>query len=392
MKKKTVLGLLCVAFCTNFAGCNAHDIAKDIYNDEVPENVAQVTQAVQQTVQEGELEALEGVLSLVEKADNAFNVTPTPTESTVPAPEQEMPVPAEPTQEAQNGELAVHFIDVGQGDAVLISFKGEDGKQEYAMIDCGDNDKGTAVQKYLMDMGVDELKYLILTHPDADHIGGADVVITKFNVDNILMSSIAKDTRTYEDVINAISYRGYENITRTPEKGEKMMLGDAEFTIMASPTEDYGDVNNASIVVKVEYGSIGYLFMGDAEYEEEMDLIEMYQGTAELDTDILKVGHHGSKTSSNEEILDMITPMYGVISCGEGNSYHHPHKTALTNLQETGLELFRTDEQGSIISFTDGYHIEWVTEQDVKADWNRGADASDIINHQLLNDDFEQEI
>lgn len=389
MKRRTIMAITSVCFSlAGMGGCHAEDIAEAMYHGEVPTEVAEKAQTIQQDFRDTGKDFVDSVVAGV---SDPFGYTPSPTEEELIAEAQEalQPTEEQPTEETEEilpadvkGTLEVHYIDVGQGDSTLISFEGEDGNTEYAVIDCGDNDKGTAVQKYLMDEGVDRIKYLILTHPDADHIGGADVIITKFDVENILVSSVTKDTRTYEDVVNAISYRGYDNITRTPEVGESLWLGGAEFTVMASPTEDYGDVNNGSIVMRLQYGNVGYLFMGDAEYEEEMDLVELYKGTSSLDTDILKVGHHGSKTSSNEEILDMITPEYAVISCGEGNSYHHPHKTALTHLQEQGLTLFRTDEQGSIISTTDGYSVQWITEFELDATWDKGADAGDVIMEQ----------
>lgn len=254
------------------------------------------------------------------------------------------------------GLLSVHFIDVGQGDSILLEYEGENGP-EYALIDAGDNDKGTTVQKYLQDMGVERLKYLILTHPDADHIGGADVIISKFDIDNIFMSSVTKDTATYRDVIDAMEYRSYT--WSTPDVGTIAYLGDAQLEILAAPSE-YEDVNNDSLVVKATYGEASFLFMGDAEFEEEEELLDRFAKVDDtLDVDVLKAGHHGSYTSSSNEFIAEVTPEWTVISCGMDNQYGHPHATSLYNIADYESALFRTDVQGTIVCVTNGTDYTW---------------------------------
>ena len=244
--------------------------------------------------------------------------------------------------------LEVHFIDVGQGDATLIKADGH-----AMLIDSGENDKGTAVQLYLKKQGVEKLDYLILTHTDSDHIGGADVMITKFDIGQIFLSDFKKDNKTYRELMDSIKYR--HMTFSTPEVGAEYELGGATFTIIA-PNDTYEDANNSSLALILDYGENSFLFSGDCEEEAEQDILE---NGLSVDVDVYQVGHHGSKSSSTEQFLDAMSPEYAVISCAEGNSYGHPHARTLNNLRKRNIKVFRTDEQGSIIAFSDGKRITW---------------------------------
>lgn len=246
--------------------------------------------------------------------------------------------------------LEVHFIDVGQGDCTLIKYG------EHAMlIDAGGNNKGTAVQLYLTKQGVEKLDYIIGTHPDADHIGGLDVIITKFDCETIMMPEIEKDTKTYKEVIDAMKYKNYVN--SPPFAGTVFPLGKAEFTVVAPVNYGYGDnTNNYSIGILLEYGETGFLFTGDAESAAEADMLT--EGI-DLSADVFKVAHHGSISSNTEEFLDAVDPSFAVISCGEGNSYGHPHAEVLSNLENRDITVFRTDMQGTVIALSDGKKITW---------------------------------
>lgn len=250
--------------------------------------------------------------------------------------------------EQDGTEAEVHFIDVGQGDATLIKCGGH-----AMLIDAGENDKGTAVQLYLQKQGVERLDYLVLTHPDSDHIGGADVIITKFPIDMVFMADYEKENQTYRDVLQALSDKGLK--WSTPEVGAVYTLGAGKFTILA-PNKSYNDPNNSSIALLFQNGDNSFLFTGDAEEEAEQDIL---QAALSVKTDVYKVGHHGSDTASCQEFLEAAAPAYAVISCGEGNSYGHPHAAVLNALRAMGVKVFRTDEQGSIIAASDGTEITW---------------------------------
>lgn len=245
-------------------------------------------------------------------------------------------------------ELTVHYMDVGQGDAILIACDGE-----YMLIDAGDNSKGTAVQNYLTKQGVKTLKYVVGTHPDADHVGGMDVVLYKFDCRTVMMPEVEKDTATYRDVLDTMKTKGYRNTA--PRVGASYTLGDAEFVIVG-PAKKYEDTNNNSIVIRLTHGDNSFLFAGDMEEEAEADILD---GKVSVEADVLKVGHHGSRSSSSEPFLDAVAPSYAVISCGEDNSYGHPHAQTMNTFRRMGIKVFRTDEQGTVTASSDGSQITW---------------------------------
>lgn len=246
------------------------------------------------------------------------------------------------------GTLKVHYIDVGQGDATLITCDGH-----HMLIDAGGNDKGTYVQDYLQRQGVEHLDYAIGTHPDADHIGGLDVILYKFDTDLVMMPDYEKDTRTYDDVIQTIKNRTQK--LKVPEPGQSYKLGNAVFTVVA-PNKKYGDGNNNSIVLVLQNGRNRFLFTGDAELEAEKDIL--FAGW-DIAADVYKVGHHGSACSSSEAFLEAVGASCGVISVGTGNSYGHPDAGTLKRLTENGMQIIRTDEKGTIIASSDGEDITW---------------------------------
>lgn len=247
-----------------------------------------------------------------------------------------------------DGKLQIHYMDVGQGDATLIICDG------YTMlIDAGENDQGSNVWSYLESQGIEKLDYVIGTHPDSDHIGGLDVVIYKYDCGKIFMPDFYKDTKTYDDVIQTVKNKNYK-ITN-PQVGDKYTLGEAEFTIIA-PNDDYSDANNASIGIMLTYGETSYLFTGDAEQESEEDIVA---NGINIDADVYKAGHHGSRTSSSDELLEKVTPEYVVVSCGEDNSYGHPHAAIINYCITNHIPMYRTDTQGTIVLESDGKEITW---------------------------------
>lgn len=252
--------------------------------------------------------------------------------------------------ENSTSEMTLHYIDVGQADCTLIESDGH-----YMLIDAGGNDKGTFVQQYLQKQGVKTLDYLILTHPDSDHIGGADVVITKFDIETIIMTDIENDTRSYDDVIQAMEYKRYKNTL--PVAGETYQLGAAEFTIISPIHYEYDDnINDYSVGVIIQHGENRFLFVGDAEENAKDDILE---NGIDVSASVYKVAHHGSLSAAYEPFLTKVNPQYAVISCGDGNSYGHPHKDTLEWLRENDVSVYRTDEQGTIVCTSDGNNLSW---------------------------------
>lgn len=245
-------------------------------------------------------------------------------------------------------DMEVHFIDVGQGDATLVKCG-----DAAMLIDAGEGSKGTLIQNYLQKQGVKKLDYLVLTHSDSDHIGGAPVIVTKFEIDRVFVSDFEKDNQTYRKLIQALDDKNIQAVT--PKAGDEYALADASFRILG-PVQAYDDPNNASLVIWLENGENSFLFTGDAKEEAELDILDT--GT-DVKADVYQAGHHGSRSSSAEKFLDAVNPEAAVISCEEGNFYGHPHAQTLNNLRSRGIKLYRTDEQGSIIAKSDGKKITW---------------------------------
>lgn len=243
--------------------------------------------------------------------------------------------------------FSVHYIDVGQGDCTLVCCDGRS-----MLIDAGPNDKGTAIQMYLMKQGIKALDYLVLTHPDSDHIGSADVIITKFNIKKVIMSPYPKENEYWKDVADAMDYRNYAWFV--PKTGEKFDLGRAKVEILQSKL--YDDSNNSSIILMVYYGDTRFLFTGDAEKEAESDL---EKSGADIRADVYQAGHHGSNTASSESFVRAVAPEYAVISSGKGNSYGHPHKEPLDLFKKLGIKIFRLDEQSDVVAYSDGKTVTW---------------------------------
>lgn len=240
-------------------------------------------------------------------------------------------------------KMEVHFLDVGQGDSTLIVCGGH-----AMLIDAGDDSKGTQIQNYLQKQKIEKLDYLVLTHPDADHIGGAPVIIGKFEIDKVFVSNYEKDNKTYQKLIQALDDKRLKYTT--PKVGAQYTLGTATITILA-PGKEYDDPNDASVALLVQNGNHKFLFTGDAGEEAEQDILD---SGMTVSADVYHVGHHGSKTSTSEDFLEAVNPTYAVISCAEGNEYGHPHAQTLNALRADGVKVYRTDEAGTIIASSDG--------------------------------------
>lgn len=255
--------------------------------------------------------------------------------------------PVEDGNVAAADGMKVHFIDVGQADSILIQ-----SDEATMLIDGGNNADGEAVVDYIKSQNIKKLDYVIGTHPHEDHIGGLDAVIESFDIGAVYMPKAMSTTKTFEDVLKAISNKGLK--VNTPIPGTNINLGSAVFTILAPNSERYESTNNYSIVIKLTNGKNSFLFTGDAESISEK---EMLAKGFDLYAEVLKVGHHGSTTSTTKEFLDMVNPRYAIISVGKDNQYGHPHKEILDRLRKKNIIVYRTDESGTIIASSDGESI-----------------------------------
>ena len=241
--------------------------------------------------------------------------------------------------------VRVHFIDVGQGDAILIQAS----TGETVLIDAGVQEH--LVRNYLRSLGIRTIQYVVATHPHADHIGGIPSVLSSFEVENILMPDIVHDTGAFERLIDAIER---ENLRITvPQPQDVFYIGEVRFTVLAPIVTAGRNMNNHSIVLRMDYGNRSFIFTGDAERESEMDMV---RSGFNLCADILKIGHHGSATSTTREFLQAVNPIAAVISVGRNNMYGHPTNSVLNLLKEKDIAIYRTDHHGTIlmIVYSDG--------------------------------------
>lgn len=246
-----------------------------------------------------------------------------------------------------SGELIVHFIDVGQGDAILIQ------QGVHAMlIDAGDNHMSQTVVNYIKNQGVSRLEYVIGTHPHADHIGGLSDVIPAFDIGKIILPDVVHTTKTFEDMLLAIQDKGLK-ITKA-ESGNQYTLGTANVGIMGPVNIRSNDLNNASVVCKITFGSTAFMFTGDVEERGEADILNK---GFDLSADVLKVSHHGSSTSSTQAFLTAVNPDHAIIMVGEGNRYDHPTQQILDRLTAMNIAVYRTDLSGTIVAVSDGSSI-----------------------------------
>ena len=245
------------------------------------------------------------------------------------------------------GILKVHFIDVEQGDSILIQ-----SDDEVMLIDAGTNAKADFVVDYIKKQGIRKIDYLVGTHPHEDHIGGLDSVIENFDIGTIYMPRVTHTTKTFRDVLNAVKEKGLK-IT-SPSAGTTFDLADAKCKVISPNSKNYSSLNDYSIVIKLSYGKNSFLFTGDGEALAENEIIEK---GFDLAADVLKVGHHGSNTSNTEEFLKKVNPSYAVISLGEDNKYGHPHKEVMDRLEKREMTIYRTDKNGTIIAESDGESI-----------------------------------
>ena len=256
-------------------------------------------------------------------------------------------LPPEPTVSGKG--LTVQFIDVGQADCALLSCDGE-----YLLIDGGNRDDSQLVVSFLEQQGVQELAAVVCTHAHEDHVGGLPAVLAVYPT-----KAVYAPTKTYSSNIfdKFVYYTDQQGLDITiPSPGDRFSLGQAEVTVLG-PVKSYAETNNTSIVLMVTYGETAFLFTGDMETDAENDMLDYWEGRVDWQADVLKVGHHGSNTSTGYRFLNAVSPAYGVISVGKGNDYGHPHKEPLSRLRQAGVTILRTDELGAIQAVSDGKEV-----------------------------------
>lgn len=257
---------------------------------------------------------------------------------------------------AQAGTLTVTWLDVGQGDAAVIQCGGQS-----MLIDGGKPEKSSYIYAWLQQHGLSYLDVIVATHVDADHIGGLSGALNYASVGTAYCPETTGTTETFQSFVKYLAQRG-KQIT-VPTAGETFALGGAQIQILG-PLHRAEDSNDNSIVLKVSFGATSFLFTGDAERAEEQDLMN---SGVNLQSTVLKVGHHGSDTSTSYPFLRAVAPQYAVISVGAGNSYGHPTEAVLSRLRDAGVTTFRTDMQGEITAVSDGQTINFSTAKNAVA-------------------------
>lgn len=239
--------------------------------------------------------------------------------------------------------VKVEYIDVGQADAILI-----ENDKKYMLIDAGNNEDGDLLVNYFKDKNITDFEYVVATHPHEDHIGGMDNIIKNFNIKNYYMPDCYTTTKTFEELLDALEEKNLS--FETPDIDSEFLLGDALFKVLYTGT-DKRDLNNTSIVLRMTYKDVSFMFTGDATNVTEKKIL-----AKDLQSDVLKVGHHGSQYSTSDEFLDKVNPKYAIISVGTGNVYDHPKDITLNKLK--GIEVHRTDKEGTIRVISDGKNID----------------------------------
>lgn len=271
-------------------------------------------------------------------------------------PENVAPIP--------DGSASVHYIDVGQGDATLIVAP----TGETMLIDAGERSDAA---DYLKKHKITQLDYLVFTHYDYDHIGGGDEVLALCEVKNVLASDYEPHNKTGKTLHTLIAEEGANFIH--PDQGDRFTLGDIQIEVLThalTKENKYSDENENSIIMMMTFGETKFLFTGDAEKKREGEIIDTYG--KKLNADVYKAGHHGADNASSAELMALVTPDYGVFSCGKGNSYQHPRQSAIDRVAKYAKTILRTDLHGDVTITSDGEAITYQTEKTTKQNPNVG--------------------
>ena len=267
-----------------------------------------------------------------------------------------------------NGDtLRVNYIDVGQGDSIFIQLP----NKETMLIDAGEAYEADNVINYLNNLGIKKIDYVVGTHPHTDHIGGLEEVINTFDVGAIYMPKVSSNSKTFEDLLTTISNKGLK--VKTAKSGVVVLDEDnLKLEFIAPNSDNYSNLNNYSAVLKLTYLDNTFLFMGDAETLSEDEI------TSDVDADVIKVGHHGSDSSSSVEFVKKVSPEYAIIMVGEGNSYNHPYQSIIDRYESVGAKVLRTDLDGNIICDSDGVDVTCKGDKESSSDSSPRTTSSNI--------------
>ena len=254
-----------------------------------------------------------------------------------------------------NNDLIIYFLDVGEADCILINSNGE-----YALIDAGNTIDGNKIVKYFESLGISNFKYVFGTHAHEDHIGGMANIIYNFNIEKFYMPNVPSEYKSYENVIKALNKRNLD--LTNPMNDEEYKLGESTLKMLYNG-ENEKDINNSSLVIILIYKNKSFLFTGDSKKEAEEKYINK-----DIESNLLKISHHGSNDASSANILVKIHPEYAIISVGKDNDYYHPHQVTLDKLERIGTKIYRTDIEGTIVVKSDGENINIET---IKTDTNK---------------------
>lgn len=266
-------------------------------------------------------------------------------ESEPPGEPSADPASSAPSTTTPSGQLKAHFIDVGQGDSILVQTP-----EKNILIDGGTKAAGSSVVNYIKKQGIDKLDMVISTHPHEDHIGGLISVLQAFPVAEIIDPAVAHTTKTFEEYLTLIDQKDIK-FTEGRAGMSRDLGGDAKMELLHPSSPSSSDLNNASIVARVTFGQVSFLFSGDAESKAESQILDRGYTLAST---ILKVGHHGSRTSTSQTYLNTVKPKAAVIMCGKDNTYGHPHEETLQKLAAAEVDIYRTDLHGTVVIQTDG--------------------------------------
>lgn len=253
-------------------------------------------------------------------------------------------------EEAREEELLVHFIDVGQADSILLEYG-----EEFLLIDGGNRDDGKLLVSYLEQQGVRNLKAVVCTHAHEDHVGGLPAVLAVYPTEAVYAPTKTYASGVFDSFLKYVDQQGLE--VTIPLPGDTIALGDVVLTVLG-PVKSYAETNNTSLVLKAVYENTSFLFTGDMEKKAETDMLDHWNDDSVFRADVLKVGHHGSNTSSGYRFLNAVMPTYGIIPVGTGNDYGHPHREPLERLDQAEIIIARTDRLGHVAVKSDGETLE----------------------------------